>query len=67
MQHDYKPSCGLYLVFFVEGGVMFHGNDCGVNVVGQVMTGVRVGEGGGLGLGLVVDLFLCCLFQQCGM
>ncbi len=40
---------------------MCRGHDRKVNVVGQVINGVRVEEGGGLGLGLVLDLFLCCL------
>jgi hypothetical protein len=52
MQRDNRLRCSLHLSFFVEGGVMFHSHDRGVKVVGQVMNRVRVGEGGGLGLGL---------------
>jgi hypothetical protein len=67
MQRDNRLRCSLHLSFFVEGGVIFRVHYHEVNVVGQVMNRVRVREGGGLGLGMVVDLFLCCLFQQCGM
>jgi hypothetical protein len=55
VRRNNRPSCGLYLGFFVEGGVIFRVHDHEVNVVGQVMNRVRVREGGGLGLGLVVD------------